>query len=63
MIKRALVIALTIVGSLASSAGVALADSTGVNDKNHSVCVVFAQDQKYSNASYICVSTPNVPPG
>lgn len=62
--KRA-IIALTIAGSVATSAGVALADSPGNNgngNNNHNVCVVFADNQKYTNASYLCVSTPNVPP-
>jgi hypothetical protein len=62
MIKRALVIVVTIIGSLAGSAGVALADDTGLDNNNHIVCVVFAPNQKYTNASYVCVSTPNLPP-
>lgn len=63
MITRALVIAFTIAGSLAGTAGTALADQPGVDDKNnHNVCVVYSADQKYNNTSYYCVSTGNVPP-
>jgi len=61
--KRALVIALSIVGSLGCTAGMALADNPGNNGHdNHNVCVVFAPNQKYTNASYVCVSTPDLPP-
>lgn len=64
--KRALVIVLSIAGSLACSVGIALADNPGNNGNgngnNHNVCVVFAPNQKYTNASYVCVSTPDLPP-
>ncbi len=64
--KRAIVIALAIAGSVGTSAGVALADNPGGNNgngnNNHNVCVVFSDNQKYTDASYLCVSTPNVPP-
>jgi len=62
--KRALVIVLTVVGSMVATAGSALAtDLPGVDDNNHSVCVVFSQNQRYNNTTYYCVSTPDLPPG
>ena len=63
MIKRALVIALTIVGSIAGSAGVAFADQPGLDSNNHNVCVVYSPNQRYTNTTYYCVSLPDLPPG
>jgi hypothetical protein len=63
MTRAALVIALTIVGSVAGMAGTAVAaDGPGVHDDNHNICVVFAPNQRYTNTTYYCISTPNLPP-
>ena len=62
--KRGIVIALTLAGSIAAAGGSALADNgnNGNGNGNHNVCVVFSPDQKYNNTTYYCISTPNPPP-
>lgn len=61
--KRALVIALALAGTMAASVGSAMAaDIPGVKDNSHSICVVFSQNQKYNDVWYYCVSTPDLPP-
>ncbi|MDQ1747236.1 MAG: hypothetical protein QOD07_1499 [Frankiaceae bacterium] len=65
--KRA-VIALTLAASIAGSTGAAFAADLPGSDKdhgnhdNHSVCLVFAQNQKYTDTWYYCISTPDLPP-
>jgi hypothetical protein len=61
--KRAFVIALALAGATIGSAGAAMAaDGPGVHNDNHNVCLVFAPNQKYTNTTYYCISTPNLPP-
>jgi len=62
MIKRTFVIGLAIVGSIAGSAGIALAEQPGPNN-NHNICVVYSPNQRYTNTTYYCVSLPDIPPG
>ncbi|MDQ1684536.1 MAG: hypothetical protein QOC82_1273 [Frankiaceae bacterium] len=61
MINRRLVIGLAIVGSIAGSAGIALAEQPGP-DKNHNICVVYSPNQRYTNTTYYCVTLPDIPP-
>jgi len=58
MMKRAFVIALTIVGSVAATGGAALADKPD----NHNICVVYSPNQRYTDTTYYCVTIPDVPP-
>jgi hypothetical protein len=53
--KRRLILVTCLIGIVGGSAGAAMADGS---NKDHQVCIVFANNQNYHNTQDFCIDTP-----